>query len=101
MEYYSTFLHEATHSTGSPERLNRIKGKQFGDSQYGHEEYVAEMTAAVVGNSLGFDKRILDNNTAYIQGLVIRLASTNVFSTIIQPISRAGFRTFARTRRLS
>ena len=64
MEYYSTFLHEATHSTGSPERLNRVKGKQFGDSQYGHEEYVAEMTAAVVGNSLGFDKRILDNNTA-------------------------------------
>ncbi|WP_288277120.1 ArdC-like ssDNA-binding domain-containing protein [uncultured Prevotella sp.] len=51
MEYYSTFLHEATHSTGTPERLNRVKGKQFGDTQYGHEEYVAEMTAAVVGNS--------------------------------------------------
>ena len=30
MEYYSTFLHEATHSTGTPERLNRVKGKQFG-----------------------------------------------------------------------
>ena len=27
MEYYSTFLHEATHSTGTPERLNRVKGK--------------------------------------------------------------------------
>ena len=90
MEYYSTFLHEATHSTGSPERLNRIKGKQFGDSQYGHEEYVAEMTAAVVGNSLGFDKRILDNNTAYIQGWIQNLRENpKVILGILSDVNKA------------
>lgn len=90
MEYYSTFLHEATHSTGSPERLNRVKGKQFGDSQYGHEEYVAEMTAAVVGNSLGFDKRILDNNTAYIQGWIQNLRENpKVILSILSDVNKA------------
>jgi len=90
MEYYSTFLHEATHSTGSPERLNRIKSKQFGDSQYGHEEYVAEMTAAVVGNSLGFDKRILDNNTAYIQGWIQDLRENpKVILSILSDVNKA------------
>ena len=90
MEYYSTFLHEATHSTGSPERLNRIKSKQFGDSQYGHEEYVAEMTAAVVGNSLGFDKRILDNNTAYIQGWIQNLReNSKVILSILSDVNKA------------
>ena len=86
----STFLHEATHSTGSPERLNRIKGKQFGNSQYGHEEYVAEMTAAVVGNSLGFDKRILDNNTAYIQGWIQDLRENpKVILSILSDVNKA------------
>ena len=90
MEYYSTFLHEATHSTGTPERLNRVKGKQFGDTQYGHEEYVAEMTAAVVGNSLGFDKRILDNNTAYIQGWIQNLRENpKIILSILSDVNKA------------
>ena len=90
MEYYSTFLHEATHSTGTPERLNRVKGKQFGDKQYGHEEYVAEMTAAVVGNSLGFDKRILDNNTAYIQGWIQNLKENpKIILSILSDVNKA------------
>ena len=90
MEYYSTFLYEATHSTGTPERLNRVKGKQFGDTQYGHEEYVAEMTAAVVGNSLGFDKRILDNNTAYIQGWIQNLRENpKVILGILSDVNKA------------
>ena len=90
MEYYSTFLHEATHSTGTPERLNRVKGRQFGDTQYGHEEYVAEMTAAVVGNSLGFDKRILDNNTAYIQGWIQNLRENpKVILGILSDVNKA------------
>ena len=90
MEYYSTFLHEATHSTGTPERLNRVKGKQFGDTQYGHEEYVAEMTAAVVGNSLGFDKRILDNNTAYIQGWIQNLKENpKIILSILSDVNKA------------
>jgi antirestriction protein ArdC len=70
MEYYSSALHEMTHSTGTPNRLNRDKGAKFGDEKYAKEELVAELTAAMVGNALGFDKRILNNNAAYMDGWI-------------------------------
>lgn len=66
MEFYSSLIHEMAHSTGSSERLDRVKGQRFGDPKYAKEELVAELTSALVGNALGFDKRILDNNAAYI-----------------------------------
>lgn len=69
MEYYSSALHEMTHSTGTANRLNREKGAKFGDAKYAKEEMVAELTAAMVGNALGFDKRILSNNACYVQGM--------------------------------
>ena len=70
MEYYSSALHEMTHSTGTANRLNREKGTRFGDPKYAKEELVAELTAAMVGNAMGFDKRILDNNLCYVQGWI-------------------------------
>ena len=70
MEYYSSALHEMTHSTGTANRLNRDKGAKFGDAKYAKEELVAELTAAMVGNALGFDKRILNNNAAYMDGWI-------------------------------
>lgn len=68
MEYYSTALHEMAHSTGTPERLNRTMGNRFGDPKYGKEELVAELSAAMVGNAMGFDRRIQNNNVAYVDG---------------------------------
>ncbi len=44
--YYSTGLHELTHWTGAPGRLDRDKAKQFGDGAYAFEELVAELGAA-------------------------------------------------------
>lgn len=70
MEYYSSALHEMAHSTGTEERLNRVKGDKFGDPKYAKEELVAELTAANVGYAMGFDKRILDNNAAYLDGWI-------------------------------
>ena len=70
MEYYSSALHEMAHSTGTESRLNRIKGDKFGDPKYAKEELVAELTAANTGYTLGFDKRILDNNAAYLDGWI-------------------------------
>jgi len=67
MEYYSTALHEMAHSTGHESRLNR----QFGAKRtegYAHEELIAEMTAALVGSTMGFDKKILENNANYLKG---------------------------------
>lgn len=66
-EYYGTALHEMAHSTGHPSRLNRLKPAAFGSPEYAKEELVAELTSAMVGNTLGFDRRISDNNVAYLQ----------------------------------
>lgn len=65
--FYGTALHEMAHSTGHPSRLDRLKPSVFGSPEYAKEELVAELTSAMVGNSLGFDRRISDNNVAYLQ----------------------------------
>lgn len=71
--YYSTMLHEMTHSTLTPERLNRDSGKRFGDEKYAKEELVAELTAAMVSNSLGFDSRISDSSAKYLSSWISTL----------------------------
>ena len=68
-EYYSTVFHELAHSTGHPNRLNRLKlTAHFGSTDYGKEELVAEITAAAVLNECGIETaKSLKNSTAYIQ----------------------------------
>jgi antirestriction protein ArdC len=39
--YYSTALHELTHWSGAEKRLDRTKGRVFGDPEYAFEELVA------------------------------------------------------------
>ena len=51
--YYGTALHELTHWTGHESRLNREKGKRYGDQAYAFEELVAEMGAAFLCASVG------------------------------------------------
>ena len=68
MEYYSSIVHEMAHPTGVEKRLGRDMEGHFGDPKYAKEELVAELTAAMVGNTMGFDKRILDNNAKYVDG---------------------------------
>lgn len=79
MEYYSTALHEMAHSTGAASRLDRLSHDKFGDAKYAKEELVAELTAAMVGNSMGFDKRILNNNAAYLDGWITALKENPKF----------------------
>lgn len=66
MEFYSTMLHEMTHSTMTPERLNREMGGKFGDPKYAKEELVAELTAAMISHSMGFDSKITDSMSSQI-----------------------------------
>ena len=44
--YYATLLHELTHWSGSPTRLDRTKGKRSGDTAYAFEELIAELGSA-------------------------------------------------------
>lgn len=70
MEFYSTMLHEMTHSTMTPERLNREQGGRFGDAKYAKEELVAELTAAMISHSMGFDGKVTDNSAAYLDSWI-------------------------------
>lgn len=90
MEFYSSIVHEMAHSTGSPKRLDRETGKRFGDPKYAKEELVAELTAAFTGSVLGFDKRIKDNNTAYVKGWLNSLKEEPEFIfTIMSDVGKA------------
>ena len=54
MEYYSTALHEMAHSTGAAKRLNRNLEGRFGDPKIcQRKKLVAELSAAMVGNTMG------------------------------------------------
>lgn len=64
--YYSTLFHEAGHSTGHQNRLNRDLKNWFGLEKYGREELVAEFCASYLGAVAGIQKEI-DNSVAYIQ----------------------------------
>ena len=50
-----SFCMSCTHWTGAPHRLDRVKGKRYGDRDYALEELVAELGAAflVFGVSVG------------------------------------------------
>lgn len=66
--YYSTTFHELAHWTGAKSRLNRDLTGRFGDYAYGMEELVAELTAAFVCASLGFESTTRDDHLKYIKG---------------------------------
>ena len=53
--YYATLLHESIHATGHESRLNREKGKRFGDHAYAYEELIAELGAAMLCAHCGLD----------------------------------------------
>ncbi|MCU0385515.1 MAG: zincin-like metallopeptidase domain-containing protein [Flavihumibacter sp.] len=67
-EYYGTLFHELIHATGHPSRLNREKGKTFGDPAYAFEELVAEIGAAFLCGEAGILNFTFENSTAYVKG---------------------------------
>jgi antirestriction protein ArdC len=62
--YYATLFHEIAHWTGAEKRLNRTKGKRFGDREYAYEELVAELASAFVCAEFGIDNH--EQNAAYL-----------------------------------
>ncbi len=66
--YYATLLHELTHWTGSNGRVDRPKGKRFGDAEYAMEELVAELGAAFLCADLGISDKPRDDHAPYLAG---------------------------------
>ena len=64
--FYSNLLHEMSHASGSPDRLNRIKPDQD-RAGYSREELVAELTAALVASRYGMAKHVKSDSAAYLK----------------------------------
>lgn len=64
--WYSTALHELTHWSGAPHRLNREKGKKFGDNAYAFEELVAELGAAFLCAHTGIENEPRPDHAQYL-----------------------------------
>ena len=75
-EYYSVAFHEAAHSTGHKNRLDRdfSKNASFGSADYSKEELIAEISAAQIMNTIGIESsETFENSAAYIKGWLGRL----------------------------
>ena len=70
--FNATALHELSHSTGHPSRLNRPQSSFFGTSQYAYEELVAEMCSCFMGCGLDAEasSKHLENHRAYVQSWI-------------------------------
>ena len=64
--YYAVLSHELIHWTGSTNRLDRIKGKKFGDEKYAAEELIAELGAAFLCSELGISSTPSMDRASYI-----------------------------------
>ena len=77
--YVATLFHELGHWSGAEHRLNRIKGKKFGDQQYANEELVAEFTSAFLCAGFGMRTAEKGNHAGYIEHWLKVLREDNRF----------------------
>ncbi|MBV9990048.1 MAG: DUF1738 domain-containing protein [Alphaproteobacteria bacterium] len=75
--YYAVLLHELTHWTGAPHRLDRVKGKRFGDRDYAFEELVAELGAAFLCSAFRLVNETRPDHAAYIAHWLTMLSRDN------------------------
>lgn len=64
--YHAVLLHELTHWTGAPHRLNREYGKRFGDQAYAFEELIAELGAAFLCSVFRITNEPRPDHAAYV-----------------------------------
>lgn len=88
-EYYSTYAHEATHSTMKENRCDRKQQfASFGSENYSKEELIAEIGSASLLNMLGIETvQSFRNSSAYIQNWLQVLRNDTKF--IISASSKA------------
>ena len=88
--FQTNLLHEAAHSTGSENRLNRLKPTSFGTSEYAAEELKAELTAAFVSANYGMVKGLKSDSAAYLKSWLNSLnESPDFLKTILLDVKRA------------
>ena len=67
----ATALHELSHATGHPSRLNRHVEK-YGSPEYAFEELVAEISSCFMAGDIGCEmsKEHIENHKAYVRGWI-------------------------------
>lgn len=65
--FYATQFHELTHWSGAEHRLDREKGKMFGDKKYAFEELVAEFGAAFLCARVGISAEPRPDHAQYLK----------------------------------
>lgn len=80
--FYSVLLHELTHWSGHPKRLNRDLSGRFGTSAYAMEELIAELGAAFLCADLGISVQPRRDHAAYVASwlLVLRRQKTVIIT---------------------
>lgn len=70
--YNSVALHELSHASGAPHRLNRDLSGFFGSSSYAYEELIAEICSAFMGAELTqpVTEFEMENHKAYVQSWI-------------------------------
>jgi len=88
--YYSTLLHELVHWSGAEKRLNRTKGKKFGDNAYAVEELIAELGAAFLCAEFDIATTQKGDHANYIAGwLKVLKDNKNCIITAASEASKA------------
>ncbi len=78
--YYATLLHELSHWTGAPHRLNRDKAKDRTEKfKYAFEELVAEISSAMLCAKLGISQQPRADHAQYIKSWLQALKNDNKF----------------------
>lgn len=75
-QYFHTLFHELVHSSGHPDRLNRLCHDTWGDSNYATEELVADIGACLCLGRLGLDTtKCIANTASYVAGWRKRISN--------------------------
>lgn len=76
---YATALHEISHATSYPTRLNRAISFNKNDKAYAFEELIAEMSATILCNYFDIENEVTDNHQAYINSWFSHLKDDNKY----------------------
>lgn len=88
--FQTNLFHEAAHSTGSENRLNRLKPATFGSKDYAAEELKAELTAAFVAANYGMVKSLKEDSAPYLKSWLNSLhESPDFLKTILLDVKKA------------
>jgi len=91
--YWATIAHEAIHWTGATNRLNRTRGKLYGDESYAMEELVAELGSVMLLAQFGIKPQF--QSAIYLNGWVKAFEGDHklIFKVAAQAQKAMGFLT--------